>query len=121
MKSSTTFENYIIKSYFDQYENLQDSTFQDIIARKPFGSCKTLPNNLKFVPRLSSLRLSLIGEGSHRYRSSLVRLDVQLNAPTELPPHNCAVIILERLPSGVYADPFELQNLIQHGGECSFM
>ncbi|KAJ8544067.1 hypothetical protein K7X08_025685 [Anisodus acutangulus] len=30
-------------------------------------------------------------------------------------PKSCEVIIVERLPSGVFADPFELQHLVQRG------
>lgn len=118
---SSTFEKYMMKSYFEKYESLHDSTFQDFIAQEPFCLCKTLPNNHNFVPRLSSLRRSLIGEGSHRHLSSSLRLDIQLQSTTDKPSHNCVVILVERLPSGVYADPFELQHLLQHGGKCSFI
>ncbi|KAI3863927.1 hypothetical protein MKW98_031519 [Papaver atlanticum] len=34
---------------------------------------------------------------------------------SELPEHFCEAVVIERLPSGVFADPFELQHLVQRG------
>ncbi|MCL7022319.1 hypothetical protein MKW94_030505 [Papaver nudicaule] len=34
---------------------------------------------------------------------------------SELPAHFCEAVVIERLPSGVFADPFELQHLVQRG------
>lgn len=78
------------------------------------GLCGMLSEKL---PRLSVLHRSLIGEGSHRHLSSYIRLNVNPKSPMELPIDSCEVIIIERLPSGVFADPFELQHLLQHRGK----
>ena len=57
-----------------------------------------------------ALHRNLIGEGSHRRLSSSVRLEIQVSA------QSCQAIVIERLPSGVFADPFELQHLVQRKG-----
>ncbi|CAN4076274.1 unnamed protein product [Withania somnifera] len=57
---------------------------------------------------------TLIGEGSHRCLLSTLRLKMSLESISK-PPKSCEVIIVERLPSGVFADPFELQNLVHRG------
>jgi phosphatidylinositol glycan class X len=38
---------------------------------------------------------------------------------SELLSYSCELIVIERLPSGVFADPFELQHLAQRGGKYS--
>ncbi|KAI7994514.1 hypothetical protein LOK49_LG11G02123 [Camellia lanceoleosa] len=64
---------------------------------------------------VSVLKRHLIGEGSLRCLSSSIRLSIQPESIAELPRHFCKIIIVERLPSGIFADPFELQHLLQHG------
>ncbi|KAI3949116.1 hypothetical protein MKW92_019724 [Papaver armeniacum] len=34
---------------------------------------------------------------------------------SERPAHFCEAVVIDRLPAGVFADPFELQHLVQHG------
>lgn len=51
-----------------------------------------------------------MGEGSHRRLSSSIRLE------SEHSLQSCEGIIIEKLPSGVFADPFELQHLVHRKG-----
>lgn len=95
-------DNYVSKSYFNKHDNLVDSKFEDFIAHDIlYGACESLQGNVEFSPKLSALHGKLIGEGSHRRLSS---------ESISRPPKSCEVIIVERLPSRVFADPFELQH-----------
>lgn len=108
-----------MESYYGKYGSLLDSDFQDFIAQGlPSGLCGMLPDDL---PRLSVLQRNLIGEGSHRLLSSSIRLNIDPKSITKLPTHSCEVIIIERLPTGVFADSFELQHLLQRGGKYLFI
>ncbi|XWS49531.1 hypothetical protein CRYUN_Cryun12cG0011000 [Craigia yunnanensis] len=103
---------YIMKSYFDKYENLHDSSFEDFMAHELSSSlCEVFPYNQNLDVRLSVLEHSLVGEGSHRHLSSSIRLQIEADSSPKLPAHFCEVIIIQRLPLGVFADPFELQHL----------
>ncbi|PON48269.1 Glycosylphosphatidylinositol-mannosyltransferase I, PIG-X/PBN [Parasponia andersonii] len=114
--SSFCTSKYIMKSYYERYEQLNDSNYQDLIEHElPFGSCDIQPDNRNLVPRLLILERKLIGEGSHRHLYSSIRLSIQAKSITEISYNNCGVILIERLPSGVFADPFELQHLLQRG------
>ncbi|PQQ03163.1 hypothetical protein Pyn_39267 [Prunus yedoensis var. nudiflora] len=111
-----SFKKYIMQSYYEKYENLLDSDFQDFIGQElPFGMCEVLPHDLSLVVKLSILHRNLIGHGSHRHLTSSIRVNIKPESISELPTHHCKVIIIERLPSGVFADPFELQHLLQRG------
>lgn len=115
MSSFCSCKRFIMESYHGEYGSLLDSDFQDFIARGlPSGLCGMLPDDL---PRLSVLQRNLIGEGSHRLLSSSIRLNIEPKSLTKLPTHSCEVILIERLPIGVFADPFELQHLLQRGGK----
>ncbi|XP_009797522.2 uncharacterized protein LOC107814814 [Nicotiana tabacum] len=108
-------DKYVAKSYFSKHDNLVDSKFEDFIAHDILSStCVSLQDNVKFAPKLSALHRKLIGEGSHRCLSSSLRLKMPSESISR-PPKSCEVIIVERLPSGVFADPFELQHLVQRG------
>ncbi|GAV67770.1 PIG-X domain-containing protein [Cephalotus follicularis] len=102
-------KQYIMKSYFEKYECLIDSNFQHFIAHQlPYALCEVVvPNAVRF----SVLKRRLIGEGSHRHLSSSIGFHIK----PEFPFHFCEVVIVERLPSGVFADPFELQHLHRRG------
>lgn len=104
-------EIYITKPYFEKYGSLLDSNFQAFLTQElSLGSCVD-----SLVLRLSVLKRHLIGEGSHRRLSSSIRFNIQSEVISELPTHFCEIIIIEKLPSGVFADPFELQHLLQQG------
>lgn len=75
-----------------------------------------LQDKIDHAPRLSLLQRRLIGEGSHRRLSTSVRFDINQESVSQLPDHYCEAIIIEKMPSGVFADPFELQDLLHRGG-----
>ncbi|XP_044466949.1 phosphatidylinositol-glycan biosynthesis class X protein isoform X2 [Mangifera indica] len=115
IKAFCSSKKYLMTSYFEKYENLVDSYFQDFIARELHSvSCEVLPENQSPVSKHSVLQRHLIGEGSHRHLSSSIRFDIDPKSLARLPINYCEVLVVERLPSGVFADPFELQHLQQH-------
>ncbi|GMJ00239.1 hypothetical protein like AT5G46850 [Hibiscus trionum] len=108
---------YILRSYFDRYENLHDSSFEHFMAHELSSSlCQVTPENRNRGVRLSVRELSLVGEGSHRQLSLSIGLQTGAESIPELPSHVCEVIIIQRLPLGVFADPFELQSLQKRMG-----
>ncbi|XP_055961770.1 uncharacterized protein LOC126681487 isoform X2 [Mercurialis annua] len=111
-------KKYIVESYFEKYDSFVDSKFQDFMEDELLRySCKSLPDNTNDLLRLAVPKRLLIGEGSHRHLYSSIRFHFQSESVSQLPNFtSCKVIILERLPSGVFADPFELQHLLQRGG-----
>ncbi|KAL2539008.1 phosphatidylinositol-glycan biosynthesis class X protein [Forsythia ovata] len=109
-------EKYLTNTYFIKHDSLIDSQFEEFIANEiPLGLCKVLQVEPQSVPTLLSVHRNLIGEGSHRQLSSSIRIKMQGESKFKLPAQSCQVIIVERLPSGVFADPFELQHLVQRG------
>lgn len=109
-------QRYLSKLYFENHDSLIDTDFQDFWAHElPVCSCNALPQNLDYAPRLSVLQRQLNGEGSHRHLSTFIKFHIQSEGTYELPAHLCQVIVVEKLPSGVFADPFELQHLVQRG------
>ncbi|CAL1376134.1 unnamed protein product [Linum trigynum] len=71
-----------------------------------------LPGDPNLQLTLSGLERRLIGEGSHRHLSSTIQIQVP---PQSFPLQSCKLVMIERLPSGVFADPFELDHLFHHG------
>ncbi|RYQ82428.1 hypothetical protein Ahy_B10g101019 isoform G [Arachis hypogaea] len=110
-------KKFVMQSYFDRHIELHDSVFDNFISQEDnVGLCQVLPENHDFVPRLSVLKRDLIGEGSHRHVSTLLKFQSQqLESSSQLLSSSCDFIIIERLPTGVFADPFELQRLVQRG------
>lgn len=109
---------YITESYFQKHDTLIDSVFQDFISNDlSNGFCETFQTKHKFSPKLSVLQRHLIGEGSHRRLTSSVKIENESKVLSKLPLLSCEAIIVERLPSGVFADPFELQHLTRRGGK----
>lgn len=111
-------EKYIAKNYFEKYDSLIEQEFDNFIANEiPLGLRKVFKDKNHVVPTQSGLHRNVTGEGSHRHLSSSIRFKLQHELKSELTAaHSCEVIIIERLPSGVFADPFELQHLVQRGG-----
>ncbi|KAK6947391.1 Glycosylphosphatidylinositol-mannosyltransferase I, PIG-X/PBN1 [Dillenia turbinata] len=105
---------YLFGSYSGRYDSMLDSDFQDFKFKLLTSSCKVLQNDVELQPRLAILQRSLIGEGSHRRLVSSIRYSGQASSIPELPAYLCRLIVVERLPFGVFADPFELQNLVHH-------
>jgi len=114
-----------MESYFEKYDSLLEPNFQNFIVDELlFNTCKLLPDNLNHLLRVSVPWRHLIGEGSHRHISSTIRFHMQPDSMSQLRAHFCKVIIIERLPTGVFADPFELQHLLKRGGSafnCSYI
>ncbi|XLT26063.1 hypothetical protein HN873_057355, partial [Arachis hypogaea] len=110
-------KKFVMQSYFDRHIELHDSVFDNFISQEDnAGLCQVLPENHDFVPRLSVLKRELIGEGSHRHVSTLLKFQArQSESSSQLLSSSCDFIIIERLPTGVFADPFELQRLDQRG------
>ncbi|KAI3967899.1 hypothetical protein MKX01_027082 [Papaver californicum] len=109
-------EKYLSESYFKKHNILIDYNFQSFLKHDfPLRSCKLL-DNLNTVIKVPVLHRYLIGEGSHRRLFSFLRVSIQPHTTiSELPEHFCEAVVIERLPSGVFADPFELQHLVQRG------
>ncbi|XP_051119569.1 uncharacterized protein LOC127243533 isoform X2 [Andrographis paniculata] len=109
-------EKYISQSYFEKYDSLIDSKFSQFIAEEiPLGLCIVRRDGNCITPTLSTLHRDVIGEGSHRRLSSSITFKFQPKVEPDLTGQSCKLIVIERLPSGVFADPFELQHLIQRG------
>ncbi|GAB2225813.1 hypothetical protein Droror1_Dr00021580 [Drosera rotundifolia] len=102
-------EKYISKSYFKEHERLQYSSFQDYIVRVLEG------NPERVHAELLDLHHNLVGEGSHRHLSSYLRYSIEPDSISDPSGQQCEIIFIERLPSGVFADPFEYQHLIRRG------
>ncbi|KAF5935795.1 hypothetical protein HYC85_026924 [Camellia sinensis] len=83
--------------------------------RYPLAYVESCKINSVLCLRMSVTQRHLIGEGSHRHLSSSIRLSIQPESTTEPPRHLCKIILVERLPSGIFADPFELQHLLERG------
>ncbi|CAN6343979.1 unnamed protein product [Urochloa humidicola] len=76
--------------------------------------CKGLTYDFE-VPTLSELHRQLVGEGSHRrlvYSMKFgARQDAVINFLDGYDAHH--LVIIEKLPNGVFADPFELQHFVE--------
>ncbi|XP_038981927.1 phosphatidylinositol-glycan biosynthesis class X protein-like isoform X2 [Phoenix dactylifera] len=104
---------YLASSYFDRRNSLLESDFHDFLAQE-FGTgdlCRGLANDMN-VLGLADLHRHLSGEGSHRHVVSTLTFVNQSDGMKWLDSHSCEAVIIERLPIGVFADPFELQHLV---------
>ncbi|XP_077253954.1 uncharacterized protein LOC143892921 isoform X2 [Tasmannia lanceolata] len=102
---------YPLKSYFEKHDSLLDSDFQDFLS---LDSCKGMVHNLSSMLRMSLFQRRLNGEGSHRLLVSSMKFDIHSDSIYEQATQDCEAVVIERLPLGVFADPFELQHLVQH-------
>ncbi|KAI4387248.1 hypothetical protein MLD38_005093 [Melastoma candidum] len=109
-------ENWVLKPYFDKYETLGDENF-DRFKKEELApcACELVADNRGDPLKLSSLDRRLIGEGSHRRLSTSIRMDVRDGSKDRQLVESCKVVVIERLPAGVFADPFELQHLQELG------
>uniref|UniRef100_A0A453JSL9 Phosphatidylinositol-glycan biosynthesis class X protein n=4 Tax=Aegilops tauschii subsp. strangulata TaxID=200361 RepID=A0A453JSL9_AEGTS len=75
--------------------------------------CKGLADELD-VPTLSEVNRQLVGEGSHRRLIYSVKFGNFKDAMIQfLDGYDANLVIIEKLPSGVFADPFELQHFVE--------
>ncbi|EHA8591573.1 phosphatidylinositol-glycan biosynthesis class X protein [Cocos nucifera] len=104
---------YLASSYFDHHDSLLESDFRDFLAQEfgPGDLCRGLANDIN-VLGLADLHRHLSGEGSHRHVVSTLRFVNQSDDVKWLDSHSCEAVLIERLPIGVFADPFELQHLV---------
>ncbi|XP_038981911.1 phosphatidylinositol-glycan biosynthesis class X protein-like isoform X3 [Phoenix dactylifera] len=104
---------YLASSYFDHRNSLLELDFHDFLAQE-FGTgdlCRGLANDMN-VLGLADLHRHLSGEGSHRHVVSTLTFVNQSDGKKWLDSHSCEAVIIEKLPIGVFADPFELQHLV---------
>ncbi|WVZ91099.1 hypothetical protein U9M48_037313 [Paspalum notatum var. saurae] len=75
--------------------------------------CKGLADDVE-VPTLSKLHRQLVGEGSHRRLVYSVEFGACQGAMVNfLDGYDAHLVIIEKLPNGVFADPFELQHFVE--------
>ncbi|KAM0857343.1 hypothetical protein ACQ4PT_048533 [Festuca glaucescens] len=77
------------------------------------GLCKGLTDDLD-MPTVSEVHRQLVGEGSHRRLVYSVKFGNCKDAMEKfLDGYDANLVIIEKLPSGVFADPFELQHFVE--------
>lgn len=105
MLDSDTFcisDQYIMQSYFTTQSSLNESEFRNFLRLQQCS--ENIPYE-KDVPAVATLQhREVAGEGSHRHLLTTIGLRQS---------HLHELVIVERLPLGVFADPFELQSLQQ--------
>ncbi|RCV19323.1 hypothetical protein SETIT_3G375000v2 [Setaria italica] len=75
--------------------------------------CEGLTDDVE-VPTLSELQRQLVGEGSHRHLVYSVKFSACQDAMVNfLNGYDACLVIVEKLPNGVFADPFELQHFVE--------
>uniref|UniRef100_A0A803MRS5 Phosphatidylinositol-glycan biosynthesis class X protein n=1 Tax=Chenopodium quinoa TaxID=63459 RepID=A0A803MRS5_CHEQI len=109
MNSLPCFARYVLESFSKEYESFTDSNFLEYMEQKIL--VRSEPTFFKLL----NLERRLIGEGSHRRLSSSFKISVQPDLIGDFSSQICELVIIERLPSGVFADPFELQHLRDRG------
>ncbi|XP_010481403.1 PREDICTED: phosphatidylinositol-glycan biosynthesis class X protein-like isoform X1 [Camelina sativa] len=100
-------DRFIMESYFTtSHTSLDDSEFRNFLLLQ---QCSSEHDPTSIVPATSLIQhRNVTGEGSHRNLLTSIKL---LPFYSESKLHE--LVILERLPLGVFADPFELQSLQQ--------
>ncbi|KAE8818868.1 phosphatidylinositol-glycan biosynthesis class X protein [Hordeum vulgare] len=75
--------------------------------------CKGLADELD-VPALSEVHRQLVGEGSHRRLIYSVKFGNSKDGMVQfLDGYDASLVLIEKLPRGVFADPFELQHFVE--------
>ncbi|XP_010494878.1 PREDICTED: phosphatidylinositol-glycan biosynthesis class X protein [Camelina sativa] len=104
-------DRFIMESYFTTtHTSLDDSEFRNFLLHQQCSSDK-IPSehDPNIVPATSLIQhRNVTGEGSHRNLLTSIKL-----LPLYLEFQLQELVILERLPLGVFADPFELQSIQQ--------
>ncbi|KAJ0984746.1 hypothetical protein J5N97_003102 [Dioscorea zingiberensis] len=107
-------QKYLTGYFYEKHGRQLDSDFLDLAQE--VGSDELsgrLVKSLTNIFGFSELHRSLIGEGSHRRLVTSFKLNLKSNELSWLNHHYCEIVFIERLPIGVFADPFELQHLVE--------
>lgn len=113
-EGEVSLKEYIGELYFKKYDSLDDSHFENFVERELTCFSRGDPER---IPKISLLDRFLFGEGSHRRISTTFSLELLVEFWSEIQVQPREVIFVERLPHGVFADPFELQHLQHRGGK----
>ncbi|KAH7688528.1 Glycosylphosphatidylinositol-mannosyltransferase I PIG-X/PBN1 protein [Dioscorea alata] len=108
-------QKYLTGYFYEKRGQILESDFHGLAEE--VGSdelSESLVHSLKDVFGFSELNRHLIGEGSHRHLVTNFKLNIKPDDMSWLNNHYCDVVVIERLPIGVFADPFELQHLVEH-------
>ncbi|XP_006664164.1 phosphatidylinositol-glycan biosynthesis class X protein isoform X1 [Oryza brachyantha] len=101
---------------FDVYHDILTGQLQrrDLIETSHSDDlCKGLDYDLD-VPKLSEFHRQLVGEGSHRRLVYQVKFSKCADAVANFLDNYLAnLVVIENLPNGVFADPFELQHFVE--------
>lgn len=113
-EGGASLKEYMGEIYFKKYDSLDDSCFEKFLEQHLSGfSC----GESELIPKMLILDRYLVGEGSHRSLSTRVKLDIPVESLSEIQVQLYEVIFVEKLPHGVFADPFELQHLQNRKGK----
>lgn len=111
-------KKWILKPDLEYFDTPLESHSQDFVEHKISRClCKALIGAQTTELKLSGLERHLIGEGSHRRLSSSIRMNVCDEFVVNHPAYSCEVIVIEKLPHGIFTNPFESQHLFQHGSK----
>ena len=104
---------YIADAYVDALTSQLSEHRELTEVRDTADLCKGLADELD-VPTLSEVHRQLVGEGSHRGLIYSVKFGNSKDAMVQfLDGYDANLVIIEKLPSGVFADPFELQHFVE--------
>ncbi|KAK1297318.1 hypothetical protein QJS10_CPB15g00209 [Acorus calamus] len=110
-------QKFLFDPYFGNYDDHIELKIKDLIGEEFLlsESCEEAVHRLRSLFKLTVIERHLIGEGSHRRLLSSLKFDCPSDAISVLEDHFCEAVVIERLPLGVFADPFELSHLVQRG------
>lgn len=111
-------QRYLLSSLFEENQTVCSAEIKTLLSQK-FGlddSCKRLPHSKSSMPLLSAMWRHLDGDGSHRRLISSMRFEFPPDGARELDAYYCEIVQIESLPTGVFADSFELHRLVHNGG-----
>ncbi|KAK1322027.1 hypothetical protein QJS10_CPA03g02443 [Acorus calamus] len=108
---------FLFDSYFGKYDDHIELKIKDLFGEEFLlsESCEEAVHRLRSLFKLTVIERHLIGEGSHRRLLSSLKFDCPSDAISVLEDHFWEAVVIERLPLGVFADPFELSHLVQRG------
>jgi phosphatidylinositol glycan class X len=108
---------YHADAYFDALTG-QLAQHRDLTeAPDTTNFCKGFADDLD-VPALSEVHRQLVAEGSHRRLVYSVKFgNCEDGVVKKIDGYDANLVIIEKLPSGVFADPFELQHFVERKGE----